>query len=88
MTTSCDFVNAFVRKRLRELRTQKGLTLRKIATLTGVPLSSYACMETGQYRIHLDFLHRVLRVLEADISEIWPAENEKSDQSGRPSNHH
>ena len=41
---------------------------------TGIPVSSYACMETGRYNISLDNLFRILGALDADISEVWPFE--------------
>jgi len=74
----CSSVNTLIRTRLRKIREEKGLTLWKVASSAGMPLSSYACTEGGHYRIHLDHLHRILQVLEADINEVWPAENEIS----------
>jgi transcriptional regulator with XRE-family HTH domain len=69
-----NMVNEFVRSRLRRLRTEKGLKVTEIARRAGLPTSSYACLESGFYRITLDNLSRILRALEADITEVWPAE--------------
>jgi len=50
------------------------MKLRQIASQAGIPLSSYACMESGHYNISLDHLFRILGVLEADIRDVWPVE--------------
>jgi transcriptional regulator with XRE-family HTH domain len=49
--------------------------LREMAERTGIPVSSYASMETGAYRIHLESLFRVLAALEIDITAVWPTES-------------
>ena len=67
-------INCLVRRKLRQLRLGKKLKLRQIATQAGIPLSSYACMESGHYNISLDHLFRILGALEADIRDVWPVE--------------
>ena len=71
-------VNSNVRGKLKQLRIRKKLTLRRIASRAGIPLSSYACMERGYYRINLDSLYQILHALEADIQEVWPEKKEVS----------
>lgn len=68
-------INGMVRRKLREMRLTKKLKLRQIASEAGIPISSYACMEAGQYNISLDHLFRILGALEADIHDVWPVEN-------------
>jgi transcriptional regulator with XRE-family HTH domain len=67
-------INCMVRRKLRQLRLTKKMKLRQIAHQTGIPLSSYACMESGHYNISLDHLFKILGALEADISDVWPVE--------------
>ncbi len=68
-------VNDFVRQRLRRLRLMRNVGLRELAERAGIPTSSYASMEAGAYRLNLESLFRVLGVLEADISAVWPTES-------------
>ncbi|HEY2933802.1 MAG TPA: helix-turn-helix transcriptional regulator [Acidobacteriota bacterium] len=68
-------INSFVSRKVRELRVNKKIKMQELATRAGIPLGSYACMENGYYNINLDNLFRILGVLEADISEVWPVEN-------------
>lgn len=67
-------VNCMVRRKLRQLRLSKKMKLRQISNEAGIPLSSYACMESGHYNISLDHLFRILGALEADIGDVWPVE--------------
>lgn len=67
-------INSIVRHRLRQLRVARKMKLRQIAAQAGIPLSSYACMESGHYNISLDHLFRILGALEADIRDVWPVE--------------
>jgi len=68
-------INDVIRRKLKQLRLAGGLTLRAAARRAGIPVSSYSQMESGYYRVHTDFLFRMLGALEADISEVWPVEN-------------
>jgi transcriptional regulator with XRE-family HTH domain len=67
-------INSMVRRKLRQLRVNRKMKLRQIATQAGIPLSSYACMESGHYNISLDHLFRILGALDADIGDVWPVE--------------
>jgi transcriptional regulator with XRE-family HTH domain len=77
-------VNEYVRQRLRELRSKKSIGIREITESTGIPASSYCCMEGGYYNISLDNLFRILGVLGADISDVWPAETAGAEASTTP----
>jgi transcriptional regulator with XRE-family HTH domain len=58
----------------KELRLARKVGVQELARRVGIPCSSYACMEGGFYNISLDYLFRILGVLDADISEVWPIE--------------
>lgn len=77
-------INSSVRHKLRELRRRNKFTVQEVAARAGIPPSSYACMEGGFYNISLDNLFRILGVLEADISEVWPTETAGSHLVGQP----
>ena len=67
-------VNRHIRQRLRELRKRKMIGAQRLAEAAGIPVSSYSCLESGYYNISVDCLYRILGVLEADITEVWPSE--------------
>ncbi|MBI3940114.1 MAG: hypothetical protein HY315_04720 [Acidobacteria bacterium] len=75
-------VNNCVRHRVRELRRGKKMRLQDLAARAGIASSSYACMEGGFYNISLDNLFRILGVLDADISQVWPVETAISEALG------
>ena len=77
-------VNTCVRHKVRELRLNRKLNMQAVASRAGIPSSSYACMEGGYYNISLDNLFRILGVLEADISEVWPPETAVVQAAGHP----
>ena len=66
-------VNDFIRERLCALRRERKLSVREAASLTGIPESSYSCLERGYYRITLQNLHRILQALGGRIDEVWPS---------------
>ncbi len=70
-------INDFIRNRVRQLRKQKRITVRGLADRLGIPPSSYSSMECGFYGFSLDHLYKVLDVLDADISEVWPCAQEE-----------
>ena len=67
-----NLVNDFICANIRRIRIDKGLRVQDIAARSGIPLGSYSCLETGRYRLNLENLFRILHVLGADISQIWP----------------
>lgn len=67
-----DLINEFVRRRLRALRREKRLSVRQAAKLSGIPESSYSCLEGGHYRITLQNLQRILAGLGVGIEQVWP----------------
>jgi len=68
-------INDLVRKKLKQIRLAQGVRLRQAARRSGIPVSSYAQMESGYYRIHMDSLFRMLGALELDINDVWPVDS-------------
>lgn len=65
-------INNFVGHRLREIRVAKKMTSQEVARRAGIAPGSYSCLENGWYKINLDNLFRILQVLKADVTEVWP----------------
>jgi transcriptional regulator with XRE-family HTH domain len=65
-------INDAVRIKLRQLRKARKVTVRELCSQLGMPIGSYGCLESGSYNITLENLHKILGVLGADISEVWP----------------
>ena len=49
-------VDSRVRRRLRELRTERGLTLEAVASRAGLDVSTLSRLESGKRRLALDHL--------------------------------
>ena len=64
-----------VRRRIREVRLQRHIKMTELARRLRMPISSYASIATGQCRISLDHLYRILGALDTDIAEVWPTPN-------------
>ena len=68
-------VNDLVRDRIRRLRTSRGIGVTELAAKAGIPVSSYASLERGAYRLTLDNLFRILGALDVGIEDVWPVES-------------
>ena len=79
MSEKMSFVNDRIRQRIREIRLHRQINLTALAGELRMPVSSYASMETGQCRISLDHLYRILGVLDTDINDVWPTLNANED---------
>ena len=77
-------VNESVRRRLRELCQSKRMKIKDLAQQSGIPTSSYGCLESGCYKISLGNLFRMLGVLKADIHAVWPVESVGSQTLDQP----
>ena len=64
--------------RLRDFRLAKKMTSQEVARRAGISPASYSCLENGWYKINIDNLFKILQVLKADITDIWP----RSDDNG------
>jgi transcriptional regulator with XRE-family HTH domain len=65
-----DDVDARVRKRLRELRMQHGLTLEDVAARASIDISTLSRLESGKRRLALDHLPRLAEALSVSTDEL------------------
>ena len=63
-------VDLRVRRRLRELRTQRGLTLEDVATRARIDVSTLSRLESGKRRLALDHLPRLAEALGVSTDEL------------------
>jgi transcriptional regulator with XRE-family HTH domain len=81
-----DDVDVRVRRRLRELRTQLGLTLEEVATRADIDVSTLSRLESGKRRLALDHLPRLATALSVSTDELLRAP-EADDPRVRGSSH-
>jgi len=65
-----DDIDLRVRRRLRELRGQLGLTLEDVASRAGIDLSTLSRLESGKRRLALDHLPRLAEALSVSTDEL------------------
>lgn len=70
---SHDDVDARVRRRLRELRTQHGFTLEEVARRADIDVSTLSRLESGKRRLALDHLPRLAAALSVTTDELLRA---------------
>ena len=63
-------VDLRVRRRLRELRTQRGLTLDEVATRADIDVSTLSRLESGKRRLALDHLPRLAAALSVTTDDL------------------
>src|SRR6476660_5271125 len=85
-TEKTDDVDLRVRRRLRELRTQRGLTLDEVATRADIDVSTLSRLESGKRRLALDHLPRLASALSVSTDELLRAP-EAGDQRVRGGSH-
>ena len=68
-----DDVDLRVRRRLRELRTQRGLTLEEVATRADIDVSTLSRLESGKRRLALDHLPRLASALSVSTDDLLRA---------------
>ena len=68
-----DSVDARVRRRLRELRTERGLTLEDVATRAQIDVSTLSRLESGKRRLALDHLPRLAEALSVSTDDLMRA---------------
>ena len=66
-------VDLRVRRRLRELRTQRGLTLDEVATRADIDVSTLSRLESGKRRLALDHLPRLAAALSVSTDDLLRA---------------
>lgn len=79
-------VDETVRKRLRDLRTQQGLTLQDVAERANIDVSTLSRLESGKRRLALDHLPRLASALAVSTDELL-REPESEDPRVRGSSH-
>lgn len=67
-----DPVNDLIAKFIRQERLKRALRAKDMHRLTGIPLSSYACLETARYRISPENLLRIQVALRCPLEALWP----------------
>ena len=66
-------VDIRVRRRLRELRMQRGLTLEDVASRSSIDVSTLSRLESGKRRLALDHLPRLATALSVSTDELLRA---------------
>jgi transcriptional regulator with XRE-family HTH domain len=70
---SADDVDLRVRRRLRELRNQRGLTLEEVAGRADIDVSTLSRLESGKRRLALDHLPRLASALSVSTDDLLRA---------------
>ncbi|WP_029373704.1 helix-turn-helix domain-containing protein [Mycobacterium sp. UM_WWY] len=84
-----DDVDTLVRRRLRELRRERGLTLEDVATRAQIDVSTLSRLESGKRRLALDHLPRLATALSVTTDELLRApETEDPRVKGSSHTHH
>jgi transcriptional regulator with XRE-family HTH domain len=84
-----DDVDTLVRRRLRELRRERGLTLEDVANRAQIDVSTLSRLESGKRRLALDHLPRLATALSVTTDELLRApETEDPRIKGNSHTHH
>jgi transcriptional regulator with XRE-family HTH domain len=78
MEANSEPVDALVRRRLRELRAQRGLTLAQVSERAHIDISTLSRLESGKRRLALDHIPALARALGVSADELLhtaPAED-------------
>src|SRR6187397_3405164 len=70
MQANPESVDALVRRRLRELRTRRGLTLAQVAERAHIDVSTLSRLEAGKRRLALDHIPALARALGVSADEL------------------
>lgn len=73
-------MNQMIGQRLREIRTQRGLSQRKLAKLSGVANATISQIEAGKLNPTVGMLKRVLDGVPTNLSEFFSDEPETADR--------
>jgi transcriptional regulator with XRE-family HTH domain len=65
-----DSVDSRVRRRLRDLRSQRGLTLEEVAARSNIDVSTLSRLESGKRRLALDHLPRLAAALSVSTDDL------------------
>ena len=73
----------FIGPKIRQLRKERNLTQSLLAQKIGVQQSDLCRMETGEYKVSLDALFRILGVFGMEIGEFFRDESRPSTPAQR-----
>ena len=73
MEANDESVDVRVRRRLRDLRMQRGMTLEDVATQSNIDVSTLSRLESGKRRLALDHLPRLAAALSVSTDELLRA---------------
>jgi len=62
---------ALVGQRIRQLRKDRSLTQAELAAKIGIQQSDLCRMETGEYKVSLETLFKILRIFEMNVAEFF-----------------
>ncbi len=68
-----------VGEKIREIRKERSLTQADLASRIGIQQSDLCRMETGEYRVSLDVLFRILGIFGMNIGEFFQDAGETAD---------
>jgi transcriptional regulator with XRE-family HTH domain len=81
-------VDVRVRRRLRELRTERGLTLQQVAEQANIDLSTLSRLEAGKRRLALDHIPALAAALDVSTDELLHSSRPQDPRvRERPRNH-
>ena len=60
-----------VGQRIRQLRKDRSLTQAELANKVGVQQSDLCRMETGEYKVSLEALFKILKIFEMNVGEFF-----------------
>jgi transcriptional regulator with XRE-family HTH domain len=66
-------IERFVGRRIKQERERRELRQRDVAAMAGIPRSTYASIENGEYVATISRLAGILKALDLDIEDVWPA---------------
>jgi transcriptional regulator with XRE-family HTH domain len=60
-----------VGQRIRQLRKDRGLTQAELAAKVSIQQSDLCRMETGEYKVSLETLFKILKIFEMNVGEFF-----------------
>lgn len=88
MKANGESVDVRVRRRLRDLRRQRGMTLEDVATKSSIDVSTLSRLESGKRRLALDHLPRLAAALSVSTDELLRAPEAEDPRVHGPSHTH
>jgi transcriptional regulator with XRE-family HTH domain len=62
---------ALVGQRIRQLRKDRSLTQAELASKIGIQQSDLCRMETGEYKVSLESLFKILKIFDMNVAEFF-----------------